>query len=282
MARTWMNEGKPLADGRFCLVIDPEDGTQPLRVWGHTKDEVLDKTAKTVEHGARTITTLRAQITPASSPPASAERTAHETAAPERTPTRLTAGEQIQLTADLSNPSKAPAAATRLIEHHTGIDFKKIQQQETVERIARIQANWSHSHPEFPRHPINYKLLNDAATIRAGGYENITGEIMDQVFTELLAAGLLVDAADEEEPPPPPTVPPEENPVSRTVRPRGAASYRRTITSPAPPAASLTPKYTREQIEKMPSDEYRRKLESDPEFVTSIAALAGKPPTGTA
>jgi hypothetical protein len=43
------------------------------------------------------------------------------------------------------------------------------------------------------------------------------------------------------------------------------------------PAASTTPKYTKEQIEALPSAEYRRKLESDPDFATAVNALFGQP-----
>jgi hypothetical protein len=274
MARHWLNDGKPLADGRLCLVIDPEDGTQPIRIWGRSKEEILDKATKTVEHGARTITTLRTQIgNPPSKPPTNTSG-ASATAAPAPRSTQLSVTEQMQLTADLSNPAKAPAAVTRLVEHHTGLNLDEMSKNETVQRIAAIQANWSYSHPDFPKHPINYKLMNDAAALRVG-YENITAEVLDTVYNELLSAGMLVD---EEEPPPTPTVPPEENPASRTVRPRGAASHRRTITSPAPIAASTEPKYTREQLTAMPSAEFRRKLESDPAFAAEANRVLGTLP----
>lgn len=272
MARTWLNDGIPLSDGRLCLVIDPEDGTQPMRVWGRTKEEILDKAAKTVEHGARTITQLRSQITPRSESQPRSNGNTPPPATPEKRPT-LTAAEQMSLTADLSNPAKAPAALRKLLEHETGLDLTKMRKQETLERIATIQAHWSHSNPEFPKHPTNYKLLNDAATIRVG-YENITADVMDQVYSELSAAGLLVAAADEDDEPPTPTVHPEENPVLRTVRPRGAASYRRTHASPAPTTASLQPKYTKAQIDNMSSAEIRRRMETESGFAEAVAALS--------
>jgi hypothetical protein len=271
MARRWLNDGNPLADGRLCLVIDPEDGTQPIRIWGKSKEEILDKATKTVEHGARTITNLRSQITttPSGAPPPAAAAT------PPRN-TQLSVTEQMQLTADLANPAKAPAAVTKLVEHHTGLNLDDMAKNKTIERIATIQGTWSHNHPEFPKHPINYKLMNDAAALRVG-YENITAEVLDTVFNELSSSGMLVDA-EEEYQPSPPTVPPEENPDRRTVRPRGAASHRRTITSPAPTTAIPEPKYTREQLAAMPSAEFRRKLESDPVFAAEAnRVLAGTP-----
>jgi len=282
MARTWMNEGKPLADGRLCLVIDPEDGTQPLRIWGHSKDEILDKATKTVEHGARTITQLRSQVntrphTAAGVPthtqdsPTDKLTTTQQQAA---NPTMLSPGEQLQATADLSNPAKAPAAITKLIAHHTGIDFEEQKRNEIIHRVVTTAQQWEEAHPDFPGHPANRKMMMDTATLRVG-YENITAAALDAVFEELTASGTLVPPADE--PPEPPTVQPPETADTRTVRPRGAASHRRSVTLPTPPAASPTPKYTREQIEALPSAEYRRKLESDPAFAAAVNALYGQP-----
>jgi hypothetical protein len=268
--RTWMNDGQPMEDGRMCLIIDPENGTQPIRVWGRSKDEILEKAAKTVEHGARTISELRSKITPSSTPAASSNP------APQIIPPRqpaLSVEETMRLTADLANPAKAPAAVTRLIEAETGLDLKGMKRQATMERIAHIQAQWSISNPDFPKHPVNYRLLNDAAALRVG-YENITAEVMDTVFHELSSQGLLLPPAEDEPEPTTPTVPPEENPALRTVRPRGAASLRRAITSPPPLPASHQPKYTRAQIDGMTSAEYRRRMETEPGFSEAVAALA--------
>jgi len=275
MARTWLNDGKPDTSGRLCLEIDPEDGTQPLRIWGRSKEEILDKASRTVEHGQREITRLR------STPPApSGKPNGHgtpQTPPPEQKP-QLTPDERMQLTADLNNPAKAANAITRLVEDETGIDFTGIKNQETVKRVAAIQAAWSLNRPDFPNNPINYKLLNDTAALRVG-YENITAAVMDQVFQELSSAGMLLPAIDDDAPIAQ-SVQPAETPATRTVRPRGAASYSRArLASPAPAAASPTPKYTREQIEGMSSAEYRRKLETDPEFLIAVNALnASKTP----
>jgi len=281
MARTWLNDGKPDQSGRLCLEIDPEDGTHPLRVWGRTREEILDKAAKTVEHGQRTISELRGQLT-TTRPGGSSEPNGSGTARPATgaastppKPAPLSAGEQMALTADLSNPAKAPAALTRLIESHTGFDFSSFANQETVKRIAAIQTAWSINRPDFPKHPTNYKLMNDAAVIRAGGYENITSEILDAVFNELSDQGLFVPEEDTDATSP--DAHPAETPVT-VRRPRGAASYRRANhASPAPAPASQTPKYTRAQIDAMSSAEYRRKLETEPGFAVAVAALTVAP-----
>lgn len=273
-----MNEGKPMPDGRLCLIIDPEDGTQPLRIWGHTKDEILDKATKTVEHGARTITQLRSQRshTQASTqpPPQDTPQSRQPTERQAPNPTTLSPGEQLQATTDLSNPAKAPAALTKLIQHHTGINFEDQKRNEIIHRVITTAQQWEEDHADFPGHPANRKMMMDTATLKAG-YENITAEVLNGVFEELTASGMLVPPADE--PPEPPTVQPHETADTRTVRPRGAASHRRSVTLPTPPAASQTPKYTKEQINALPSAEYRRKLETDPEFAAAVNALFGQP-----
>lgn len=273
MARRWLNDGKPDETGRLCLEIDPEDGTHPLRVWGRTPEEILDKAVKTVEHGQRTISELRDKIAttrPSGSPEPNGNGTTRPAAGAAK-PAPLTAGEQMALTADLTDPAKAPAAITRLVEGHTGFDFTALKNQETVKRIAAIQTEWSINRPDFPKHPTNYKLINDAAVIRAGGYANITSEVLDAVFNELSEAGLLVPEDYTEANPP--DAHPAETPVT-VRRPRGAASYRRAShASPAPAPASQTPKYTRAQIDKMSSAEIRKRLESEPGFADAVAAL---------
>lgn len=270
MARRWLNDGKPDESGRLCLEIDPEDGTHPMRIWGQTKDEILDKATRTVEHGQHMIARLKAQtVSPASG--GSSKPNGHGPAEPTAAATKppLSEAERAQLTVDLSNPDKAPAAVTKLVESETGIDFSGIKNQETVRRIAAIQTAWSVNRPDFPKNPVNYKLMNDTAALRVG-YQNITADVLDQVFEELSNAGMLLPEIDSASAP---TVQPAETPANRTVRPRGAASYRRaSIASPAPVAASQ-PKYTRAQIDALPSAEYRRKLEEDPEFRQAVAVL---------
>jgi len=269
MATHWLNEGKPLADGRICLIIDPEDGTDPLRIWGQTTDDVLAKAAKTVEHGARTITRLRTQ----SHPPATSGTSNGGATTTAQVPTSLTPSQQIQLTADLTNPNKAPAAVVKLMQHETGINFEEQAREAIKLRISTMQQEWERQHPEFPDSKINRKLMTDTAALRVG-YENITAEVMENVYNHLQAEGLLVPA--DEVTGQPPTVQPPETADTRTVRPRGAASYRRTATA-APPTAQQSQKYTRESINAMNSTEYRRKLETDPEFATAVAALASQP-----
>lgn len=280
MARQWLNDGKPDESGRLCLVIDPEDGTHPLRIWGRTKEEVLEKASKTIEHGQRTISELRSQVTShanGSTRPVghgAASASAGAVLPPKKPP--LTAGETSELTASLTDPAKAPAAITRLVEGHTGFDFTKAKAQETVERITEIQTNWSLKRADFPKHPTNYTLVNNAAVIRAGGYENITADILDAVFNELQTQGLLV-AEEEEAPTESPTVLPAEIPAT-VRRPRGAASYRRTaLSSPAPASASQTPKYTKTQIDKMSSSEIRRRIETEPGFADQLSAFSAAP-----
>src|SRR5215469_7553296 len=113
MARHWLNDGRPDDTGRICLEIDPEDGTHPLRIWGRSQGEILEKAAKTVEHGQRTILQLKTQITTnrangsSQTNGAGTDGTAAGAASPpvpKRVP--LSPSETLSLTQDIANPEK--------------------------------------------------------------------------------------------------------------------------------------------------------------------------------
>jgi hypothetical protein len=253
MSQEWVNNGEPMADGRLCLVIDPEDGSHPQRVYGHTKDEIIGKLAKTAEHGSRFIASLRAK------PAAQATSTAAPKPAARRT--TMTPDEQMQATADLSNPAKAPGAIAKLIEQETGVDFAELKREKNAHRLAAIGEEWEQRHPEFPGSAINRKLLMDTASLRVGWY-NITAETFDEIFAQLAADGMLVSAGDRDTTP---TVQPDQPPADSTVRPRGATSYRRTTLRAAAPAQSQT-RYTRTQIDAMTADELAQRVRTEPGF----------------
>ncbi len=259
MSRRWENEGQPMSDGRLCLVIDPEDGSHPLRIYGMTKDEVLDKAAKTVEHGARTIAALRTQ-------------TAQPKPAPRKS---MTVDEQMKATMELSDPAKAPDAVRRLVEESTGLDFSEIKRQDTLNRIAAISMDWQQTHPEFPDNQINRKLILDTATLRVG-FGNINAEVLEDVYQALLNNNMLVPAQPEtvNDNQPNPTLRPSESPENVSVRPREATSYRRGDLKAPVPAAPQTGKYTRAQIDAMSSDELGEKIKREPGFSALLDSLA--------
>lgn len=248
MSRHW-EENRP--DGRQCLVIDPEDGSHPQRVYGATKDEILEKLATTVEHGSRTIAALKAQPS-RTAPPAAATAPA----APRKT---MTADDRMRATQDLQNPHKAPEAVEALLDERTGGQFSQFLLQRkrdaAVQHFASVAASWSSKHPEFPRSPTNNKMLADSAALRVG-LENVTEEVLQTVYLELLEGGYLQS----------PAVQPDENPAPRTARANEATSYRRTNLRAGTPPPSNQLKYTKEEIDKFPADQWLVKYNTDSEF----------------
>lgn len=255
----------------MCLVIDPEDGSHPQRVYGKDMDEIIDKVARTVEHSARHIAALKA-----TDPKARAEQPATPPAAPRKA---MTADEQMRLTADLSNPAKAPAAARALVDEATGGALAEFEQdrivrrrKEAVDRVAHMAARWAQEHPDFPLHPVNQKMLIDTAALRVG-FEQITEQTLTQVFLELQDGGTLVPPAEENDEPA--SGQPGESPAPRPARGREATSYRRHGLRAAPPApAAPQPLYTRAQVDAMNSDVLAHKMRTEPGFGELLATYS--------
>lgn len=282
MARYWANNGQPGTDGRLCFIVDPEDGTQPIRTYGRTQEEVLDKMAKGFETGQQLISRQRAAAASATSP---APRSV--TPAPPARSLKLTPDEQMTATADLGNPAKAPAAIVKLVEHATGINLTAAAAREQENRIAGIAQQWERSHPEFPASLTNRKLLLNTAVLNAGGIQNVNSDTIENTYQTLLAQDAFAPVYEEvveEVPSPtstpnPQAVPPEGTPNARTtVRPRGATTVRSSqLRATAPLPTSRTPKYTRAQIDSMSADELAEKYRSEDGFAELVASYAQPP-----
>lgn len=239
--------GKPITDGRICLVIrNDQDSTMPdVRIYGRDKEEVLDKAARTVETAQSEIHRLRTKPAP-------------PVAAPAPTP-RVTADEQARATADLGDPSKSPDAV-RVLLRAAGVDVDQMKLREDAERVANIAQNWEREHPDFPHDPRNQRQLMNTAALRAGGMPNITTAILDAAYAELVRTGMLFEAAPESEE----TVLPDGSPEPRTVR--TATSYRSNALRTPVPVVQVKPKYTRAQVDAMNSRQIREKIETEPGF----------------
>ena len=259
--RFWDNQEVPGRGTKYCLVMDPEDGTHPIRTYGWSKDEVLEKMAKTAEAAQQVINRQRSAQTqqPARHEPARAAAPAQPTSR------RLTADEQMQATVDLSNPAKSPEAIKVLLRG-VGIDVEKMQQDENIRRVANVAQEWERNHPDFPSDERNQRLLMDKASLMVG-FTNITAEALDAAYQSLLNYGMIFDSTGSQISQSTPQVPPDGSSATRIVRPRGATSYRSTnLRAVAPGTRREQPKYTRAEIDAMPSSVFRQKMDSEPGF----------------
>lgn len=260
--RYWDNKEVAGRGTKYCLVIDPEDGTNPIRTYGWTETEVLDKVAKTAEAAQQLINRQRSQQQSAPVHPGAVA----PPAAPARRP--LSADDLMQATADLQNPAKSTEAVKTLLRG-AGIDVDRMKLQEDAQRVSAIAQEWERSHADFlASDERNQRMLMDKAALMAGGMPNITAETLDAAYSELQRFGMFFDAA------PVPTTPttnphdaPDGNSGTRTERPSSATSYRRTaLASPGTGAPRTQPLYTRAQIDQMTSAQLREKIEREPGF----------------
>lgn len=253
MARRWDNQEVAGRGTKFCLVIDPEDGTNPIRTYGWSKDEVLEKVAKTAETAQQVINRQRAGA------PAAQVR-----------PATISSEEQMQATADLSNPAKAPDAIKTLLRG-AGFDVDQERLKNDANRVAVIAEEWERNNPDFPKDDRNKRLLMDKACLMVG-FINITAEALDRAYQELQARNMLFEDApsteeEGQEETPIPTNAPSGNSATRIDRTRTATSYRRAELRTTTPSGNREPKYTRADVDAMNSKQLRDKIENDPAFV---------------
>jgi hypothetical protein len=244
------DEAKPLDDGRFCRVTDLEDGSQAVRTYGKTPDEVYGKIEKTSMHARAHLASPARQ--PAGPIPATVKP------APTRRLT-LTADEQMLATSELTNPAKAPGAIVKLFENATGIDTEQI----AARGFEATAIAWAATHPELKDVPYNKKLIFDNARSRTGNIRLITAEILEQCFQELKQGGYLLTEEDLPDGIQPPALPvlPAQNPDSRTRQTDAAfATSHRINRTGSTQLPQWKPKWTREEFDKMPLKESDRLL----------------------
>lgn len=243
--------GQPIDAGTFCRVIDLEDGTNPIFVYGKTQDEVFEKIER---QNANAQIAMNQRRTPPPSLP------------PVRT---ITPNDVMQATADLDNPAKSGQAIATLIEHATGLDPVKIARN----AYATLAMEWEERHPEFYQHPGNRQLVGNRAITLAGGKPGlVTNEMLDAAFQQLRGEGLLFEKPDA--PPQSSTDPtltriPAETQVHSSERPRGTrfSTGTRSSSFSAPQTAQTGAlKYTEEQIRTM-SEKERMRVFDDPDYI---------------
>lgn len=169
--------------------------------------------------------------------------------------------------ADITNPGKA-AGAFKTLARAAGMDVDAQLRRESASRVARVGRDWNAAHPEFPDVDRYSRLLIDRAT-RNAGFDNITAEVLDQAYAELLQEGWTFEPEGEAQPQngSGPTAILEGTPGSRVVRPRMATSYVRTQLSAPQRAATPKPKYTRAEFDAMNTRDFKAKVLDVPEVL---------------
>jgi hypothetical protein len=245
--------GEPIAAGTFCRVIDLEDGTNPIFVYGKTQDEVFEKIERQNAHAQIAMNQRKAApIVPAA-------------------PARVFTPDQVmQATADLNNPAKAGQAIATLIEHTTGMDPVAAAR----DAYARLAMKWESENPDFYQHKGNRQIVGNRAIAMAGNKPGaVTRQMLDTAFAQTKAEGLLFEkpASQPHDPNNPAltTSIPAGDPGSSSERPRGTrfstGANSRSFSAPQT-ATTGALKYTEDQIRTM-SEKERRRVFDDPDYI---------------
>jgi hypothetical protein len=248
--------GKPLEPGTFCRVLDMEDGTNEIYVYGKTEQEVHDKIAMNNMHAQRALARREeAAHTSATS--------ASTTPAPIVPRKRMTADETFQATNDLQNPSKSADAVTRLVQDATGIDLRQI----AMDAFKARAEEWTREHSDFYNCKPNQKLLAlELGKMVNGDVAQITKQMMTETFHRMRAAGDLFEDPNESVAPSNVTPFPDETQVQRveTTRSGRSGTGTRSTNFRAPQSVQTkTLKYTREQVDRMSAAKIRSLIESN-------------------
>jgi hypothetical protein len=254
--------------GSWKASIDLEDGSPKSNYYGATEKDVLDAVLSAQANASVRIKELKR-----------AQHTAEPRAAvatPQVAP--LTSDQAFKLTNDLNDPSKAPAAVARIVEAHVGIPLKTLgnnateeSQQRIAEKCGEAAAAFVDQNPEYKFCPHNSGLMVNY--IAQKNWDPTDINAYQRTYNDLRAMGLLAlntAAAEEDQP----EAAPPATAVTSVTRPRVAA-----VTSSGLRAAngSATPvtrkKMTRAELERMPANEYNRRLKEEPGFRAAVDAL---------
>lgn len=242
-------DGTPITDGRLCRVVDPEDGSIPIRVYGRTEEEVYSKIERTMMTAQSTLTTVRQAAVNNTPPVHPVERAAND-------PAILSADEIMSQTLAQQNPATAAEAAAKLSAHHYAVERQK------RESFKAVCAHWAEQHPDFYQNPTNQTLLMQKALITAGNdMTRVTAEMLNLCYRELQALGALVTEADTQQASnghQPSAAPPDGNLESVPARPQSgvvSTTGHRSNRLGGPQAPRWQPKFTQAELNRMTTAE---------------------------
>lgn len=187
-------------------------------------------------------------------------------------PKPLTSDERYQLSRDIMDAEKFEQAAQRIVESTVG-DPNELREsiRQTQEELKGLRAK-EEARLFLQRNADYYVCQENWETISSWMIKNNLAPIatnFEYAFSELKNAGLMLDKPIVSAPVEPvvaPVAAPVEAPVQRIP-----VSINKNVASDngISPAAAAPKKWTKEQIEKMSGDEYKRNMR-DPEFLKFV------------
>lgn len=259
---------------RYSWQPQLDDGT-PIGglqvVEAESKDALSDEIAKSYTHLYRRNRELmrEKELTPSASAPAP----------PKFNPRPLTAAEKLQLARDFADPEKVDSAIDLMLEARLGAKpeavvsaVNAVDGNAKAIRAAQEAAAWRDAHPNF--YPSQKNCQDLATWIQVKGLE-FTFANFDKAFEALSPALETAPPSVPETPAKPPeTQTPsriagaDESGTQRQAKVPSPVTRRQASGAGDTKSAGLTI----EQIKRMPTEEYKRKLK-DPAFARQVDAL---------
>lgn len=253
-----------IGEDRWKYTITPEKGGSPSIYYG-SKDDILEKLGDSVGNASARISELRGSAN------------GNGKAPPPIEPKPLTANDRMQVVADLNNPATVDKAVGRVMESVIGpLDqFQQDRDAERAERALRAQVAaaelFAETTPEWYQSDHNCETLANFIVSRGGDLGNV--EHYRQAFVTLSKAQLLQPKPSDAQPPAEPPTEPQERNAPTLGAPRATTGYstgiRSSDISGSPPVPVKRLKFSREQIEHMSAETYKRNM-SDPEFQRAV------------
>jgi hypothetical protein len=277
----WANNGEAFeqdVDGEkitmFAATIDLGDGSAIQKFEGESHKEIAEKLLTAQMNASRRINELKQGIQPT---PAPAKKKPFE-----RKP--LDANKQFEVAQDLTDASKATEAIRTAVEAELGAPLETVREvlNTAVERNAddearQLEEQVAEAIAQFREEATDFVLCqhNEDLIIKYGELHNLTPTDVQSyhtIWTALKKAGLA--QLTQPTTPTTPVTPPGPLPTRQT-RPRlgvTSSSLRRGDSADAALAATK-PKYTREDLDKMPIDVYEHKMKTEPGFAQLVDSL---------
>lgn len=272
MAVVWRNGGEKTAEGEYIVDIDPEDGTAVQTFRAPTRKEMSEKLAAAQFTGSRTINDLKKNRRADSAP-----------AAPVVIKP-MSADERMSAIRDLQDPAKFDHVISRAVESTLGrplaevkrITTKYDEDTQAAQIIAETQRFVATTADWYPSAANKVELANRIENNNLAYTANNLGIAWDAMKAEgkadLKPAGADDELEPDEQQQQQQQQRQEEVYLSERTRPR-ATSYSTgfrngEVRTQRPPAAK--PKYTKEDIEKMPPSVYEQKLKNEPGFEDAV------------
>jgi hypothetical protein len=265
MKTHWANEGNPNDEGDYVAVIDLENGKPEQVFKGKTHLEVANKLMDAQMHASQRIDELKSN-----------RKFDEPKPKKEVKPRVLTADERFKMAQDMQDPSKAAEAVNTAVEAAVGVPLSEIaerlqgdDQQSEAERISAECIAFAQATPEFFQCKYNAELIVEWLTVKG---KPITRNNCAIAFEHLNTIGLMVQRPAEQPTEPTPQADgglPEPTVITRPRAAISSTGIRAGDSGQQPAPKKTAPKYTLEDLERMPESVYRQKLTGEPGFAES-------------